>query len=155
MGVKRYEDLQCWQLSDTLKKEVYRLVDEARAVASARSRASRVSSAVREASAMESRTRFAAALARFTESRDSESATRRCTIAASSIESCRANLSSTLREMSQKGQPVIGRCASEEGAGLDAITTGAVDSDFAVVRVTRMQGGGSSTTAYRVPKSIQ
>jgi hypothetical protein len=72
-----------------------------------------------------------------------------------SIESCRANLSSTLREMSQKGQPVIGRCASEEGAGLDAITTGAVDSDFAVVRVTRMQGGGSSTTAYRVPKSIQ
>lgn len=74
-----------------------------------------------------------------------------------SIEACRIALPETLRKLSQAGQPVIGRCVSAEGReDVDPITTGSVDADqYTTVRVTRIEDGRPSVSAYRVPKSAR
>lgn len=70
------------------------------------------------------------------------------------IETCRAALPETLRRMNGQGSRIIGRCASAEaGSGVDRVVTGSVESEAAIVRVTRGDGGRFGTETYRVPKA--
>jgi len=71
------------------------------------------------------------------------------------IEDCRAVLSATLRNISQPGRPVIGRCASSEAnVALDRTVTNSI-KDVATVRVTRITDGNSETSIYRVPRGTR
>ena len=70
------------------------------------------------------------------------------------IDACQAALPDALRKESRPSQPVIGRCAHQDGGiSLDPIVTGAVETDLATVRVTRIVGGQPSISTYRVPKT--
>jgi hypothetical protein len=71
------------------------------------------------------------------------------------IEGCRAALSAALRNSSQPGRPVIGRCASEADLAPDPMVTGSVNDAVATVRVTRITDGNSTTSTYRVPKGTR
>lgn len=71
-----------------------------------------------------------------------------------SIDACRAALPDTLRKASSPSRPVIGRCVHrEDDPEVDRTVTGAVETDFVTVRVTRIVGGHASSSSYRVPKT--
>jgi hypothetical protein len=70
------------------------------------------------------------------------------------IDACRAALPDTLRKASQPSRPVIGRCVHQDGdPGIDPTVTGMVEADLATVRVTRIVGGHTTSSTYRVPKT--
>jgi hypothetical protein len=71
-----------------------------------------------------------------------------------SVAECRTELPRMLRNLRQKGQAAIGRCASA-AAQIDSIETGSVTpgQQHTTVRVTRIEHGHPIVSLYRVPKS--
>ena len=70
-----------------------------------------------------------------------------------SIEACRAALPEMLHKMKRLGRPVIGRCEADQA--IDPTVTGTVQSDVAIVRVTRGDNGRMNTSIYRVRKTVR